>query len=169
MLSVLTIFYSIYYDAYGDFSFNQNHYISLTLNPIPGYQIKMTDIQMQVGKSSSGPNQYFIAYSYDNGNSWLTGPEGTQFGTNCATWVTHSWDMADYTFHNQVHIRIYATSANSTGGSFYIGNLQINGEVMPALNLPQVSSTNGDIYSCNGQYYFLHLPVQILQLHLNGK
>ena len=115
----------------------------------------MTDIQMQVGKSSSGPNQYFIAYSYDNGNSWLTGPEGTQFGTNCATWVTHSWDMADYTFHNQVHIRIYATSANSTGGSFYIGNLQINGEVMPALNLPQVSSTNGDIYSCNGQYYFL--------------
>ncbi|MBK7388515.1 MAG: T9SS type A sorting domain-containing protein [Bacteroidetes bacterium] len=148
-------FYSIYYDAYGDFSFNQNHYISLTLNPIPGYQIKMTDIQMQVGKSSSGPNQYFIAYSYDNGNSWLTGPEGTQFGTNCATWVTHSWDMADYTFHNQVHIRIYATSANSTGGSFYIGNLQINGEVMPALNLPQVSSTNGDIYSCNGQYYFL--------------
>lgn len=148
-------FRDLYYDDQMDFSFSLNKSISLTLNPQPGYQVNVSSIQMDIGKSSSGPNLYFLAYSYDNGASWLTGPDNSMIGMNCTSWVTYVWDITDYTFNNQVLIRIYGAMATSSGGSFYIRNLQVNGNVLSSTILPQVNATGGDIYACDGQNFLL--------------
>ena len=148
-------FKDVFYDDQNDFSFYLNHYISLTLNPQPGYQVKVTSLQMDIGKSSSGPNLFFLAYSYDNGASWLTGDESSMIGFNCTSWVTYNFDITDYTFNNQVLIRIYGAMATSPGGSFYVRNVQVNGTLLPAATLPQVNATGGDIYACDGQNFYL--------------
>ena len=97
-----------------------------------GYSLNVTGFSVDIRRSSTGPNDVRYAYSTDGGSTWTDqGVDQNPNNASCGITITAAWTVpVTVPYPNQLLFRIYGFDASSTGGTFQVMNLIINGSVV---------------------------------------
>jgi hypothetical protein len=108
--------------------------VSVTVKPNAGYKLTIASFNVGIRRSGTGPANNRLAYSIDGGTTWINkGSDDAPSNSGCGSVATASWDPTDFdvtSTANGIIFRIFGFGASSTGGTYQIMNLNINGTVV---------------------------------------
>lgn len=145
--------------------------IQFTITPDAGFQIDVTNIDIDIRRNPKGPTLWRIAYSTDGGGTWTT--SGADFfvaSSGCFTNTNLAWDVDDFSTNFPLLIRIIGFSAHSgLNGVSTLKNIDVQGTVSyadgdgdgftsdvdcndadPSINPDAIETCNGVDDNCNG-------------------
>ncbi len=137
-----------------DETLNLGKYFSWTLTPAPGYEMDLSDLNVTVQSSGSGPDNFAVRTSEDGFASNIYSESGVKNTT-----ATHNIDIELTGVRKSVEIRVYAYGTANVGGAFSINDFNFSGIIKKLIpsgpcNTPANLSTsvNGDevIFNWNG-------------------
>jgi hypothetical protein len=113
-----------------------NPHVYYKVTPNAGYEISVNGISAICRSSGTGPTKARLAYSLDNGTTWIddatdhaqltTG--GCGASTNSFSW-TGGISVPGVTATNGIIIAVYPYSAGGSGGTFQVNQLNVSGSV----------------------------------------
>lgn len=123
--------------------------IELTLTPIAGNIMTVTEMQFDFGRNPQGPQKIRFAYSTDGGGSWIdNGSDFLTISGPCGDATTFSWDMTDFSSSTAVIFRVYGWNAGNTNGVGRAYNGSVSGTVCSTT--PATISPEGVVVTCKG-------------------
>lgn len=122
------------------FNTSTNPYVEATITPnVVGNQVQIERISVQLRSSGNGANQVMLAYSIDEGATWVDRgvAETPAIGTSCGVTTSNTWllpapvTVGSPLAANSFRIRLYYYNTSGlTGGNNQILNLVVLGRIL---------------------------------------
>ena len=121
--------------------------IEVTVTPNASHTLNVTGFVADLRRSNTGPTAARYAYSVDGGTTWTDqGTDQTPMHAGCDTLTTCTWATSFTVMApNTLKFRVYGYLASSTGGTFQIKNLNINGTVTGTTATEEVIADKNNI------------------------
>jgi hypothetical protein len=126
------------------FNASTNPYVEATITPnVVGNQVQIERISVQLRSSNTAADQVMLAYSIDEGATWVDRgfAETPSIGTSCGVTSSNSWllpapvTVGSPLAANSFRIRLYYyNTANQIGGNNQILNLVVLGRILQSPN-----------------------------------
>lgn len=146
---------------------DKEQYYEFCITPLPGFVVRLSQIDCKLGRTATGPRLFAVSSSYDNHTSLLPlayvgSSEVVQIlADKIFLWADESTSLSNHQIimdvetDKTIQIRFYAWAAEDEKGKFSIDNVEVSGEVYPDEKFSEM--TNPD--TLDFQTSFEHINV----------